>query len=127
MKKDYDYIARLEKAISKKYGEETIQNPKSSWDDEKEKEYLKQLKLLSEKDTQRKDQVEKIEIKGFLISKKLVNKDQKRICPVCEIYSFNMKDDLYMSKYDCCFKCYVQYVEFREERWTSGWRPEKGK
>ena len=40
MKKDLDYIARLEKAIEEKYGKEAIINPKSNWTDEKEKQYL---------------------------------------------------------------------------------------
>ena len=43
-KKDLNYIANVEKAISDKYGEETIQNPKSLWTKEKEEEYIKQLK-----------------------------------------------------------------------------------
>ena len=29
----------------------------------------------------------------------------------------------YMTKYECCFNCYIQYIEDREERWKSGWRP----
>ena len=68
---------------------------------------------------------DKVEVDGFLISKKLLSRDSERICPVCETYSFDKKDDLYMNKYDCCFKCYVEWVESREERWESGWRPEK--
>ena len=28
-----------------------------------------------------------------------------------------------MSKFDCCEKCYIQWVEGREERWKKGWRP----
>ena len=38
--KDPNYTVKVEKAIAKKYGEETIQHPKSNWTDEKEKEYL---------------------------------------------------------------------------------------
>ena len=42
--KDPDYIAKLEKAIADKYGKETIVHPKADWDDEKEMEYLNELK-----------------------------------------------------------------------------------
>ena len=42
--KDPDYIAKLEKAIADKYGKETIAHPKADWDDEKEMEYLNELK-----------------------------------------------------------------------------------
>jgi hypothetical protein len=35
---ELDRIAAIEKAIAKKYGKETIQNPRSEWNEEKEKE-----------------------------------------------------------------------------------------
>ena len=44
MKKSLDEIAALEKAISKKYGSETIKDPRSDWTDEKEAEYVEQSK-----------------------------------------------------------------------------------
>ena len=36
--KDPDRLIKVEKAIKEKYGSETIQNPKATWDDEKEQE-----------------------------------------------------------------------------------------
>jgi len=122
--KDWDYIAKVEKAISEKYGKETIQNPAKFWNEEKEKEYLEQLKEdISQKEPQQKD---KKEVDGFFISEKLINKDTKRTCPVCEKYSFRTRDDIYMSKYECCFKCFIKYIDGREERWKKGWRPKNG-
>ena len=51
MKKDkLNQIAGVERAIREKYGDEAIANPKANWDDEKEKDYLSQLKELSKKD-----------------------------------------------------------------------------
>ena len=41
MKKDLNYIAKLEQAIAKKYGEETIQNPRSTWTKKKNKVILR--------------------------------------------------------------------------------------
>tara|TARA_R100000008_G_C3586391_1_gene172705 strand:- start:175 stop:567 length:393 start_codon:yes stop_codon:yes gene_type:complete len=122
-KKDLNYIANLEKAISDKYGPEAVQNPKNLWTKEKEEEYKEQIKKLQEKTDLLQKKIEKIELSGFLISKNLLNKDSNRTCPTCAVYSFSSKDDVYMNKYDCCFKCYVQYVEDRETRWESGWRP----
>jgi len=122
-KKDPNYVAKVEYAIAEKYGDETIQNPKANWNEEKEKEYLEQLKKVAKKENTKKDKNEKIKVEGVLINRKLINKKGKRKCPVCEIYSFSGQDDMYMAKYECCFKCYVQYVEDREERWNSGWRP----
>ena len=123
--KDFNYIAKVEQAIEQKYGEEAIQNPKANWSEEKEKEYLEQIKKIQQKQRKTSEAKDKIEVNGFFISKKLLNKDSKRLCPVCETYSFEMKDDLYMSKFECCFDCYIQWVEGREERWESGWRPER--
>ena len=124
MKKDQDYIVRLEKAIAQKYGTSAIQNPKSNWTDEKEREYLSQLRGMAKNEKHQQDQEEKVETNGYFISKKLLNKDTNRTCPVCDTYSFDLKDDVYMSKFECCRKCYIQWVEDREERWATGWRPQ---
>jgi len=123
--KDYNQIAKFEQAIQQKYGEEAVQNPKANWSEDKEEEYLNQIKKLHNKQNKNKEDKDKVEHNGFLISKKLLNKDSERLCPTCNTYSFNIKDDVYMSKFECCFDCYIQWVEGREERWLSGWRPEK--
>ena len=76
MKKNLDEIARFEVAIAKKYGKEAIKHPKADWTDEKEKEYQQQIKDLYEKEKKISQKKEKIEIDGFLISKKLVPLDK---------------------------------------------------
>lgn len=125
MKKDLNEVAKYENAISKKYGKEAIRHPKADWDDEKEKDYQQQIRELHKKEIKHRENNEKVEVDGVLISKKLINKDNNRICQTCRSYSFDLRDDVYMTKFDCCFKCYIQWVEGREERWKSGWRPEK--
>ncbi len=127
MSKDSNYVVRVEKAIAEKYGKETIQNPRQNWNPEKEEEYKKQLSEFLERNKATKTAREKVEINGVLISKKLLNKETNRTCPVCSKYSFAFEDDIYMNKYECCFSCFIQYVEGREERWLTGWRPEKEK
>jgi hypothetical protein len=122
---DLNYIAKVEQAIESKYGEEAIQNPKADWSEEKEKEYLKQAKKLYQRERKIQEGGDKVEVNGFLISKKLLNRDSERLCLVCETYSFEKRDDLYMTKYDCCFSCYIEWVENREERWQTGWRPSR--
>ena len=122
-KKDLNKIAQIEKAIAKKFGKEAIINPKSQWTDKKEKEFLKQLNEFYIKQRKKGYDSEKLKEEGFLLSKNLISKESKRVCPVCGIYSFNMKDDLYMNKFECCLNCYIQWVEHREERWLNGWRP----
>ena len=126
MKKDLDLndIARFEKAIAKKYGPEAIENPRKHWNDEKEKSYQDQIKKLAEKELAFEEKDDKVEVDGFLISKKLLNREHtKRVCPICSTYSFKIKDDVFMKKFDCCYKCHIQWVDGREERWLSGWRP----
>jgi len=125
---DFNRIAKIEQAIAKKYGQEAIENPRKYWDDEKEEEFRAQLKILAEKDRNYEESQEKIEVDGVLMSKKLLTRETtRRDCPVCETFSFSPRDDTYMNKYDCCYKCYIQWVESREERWMSGWRPFKEK
>ena len=121
-KKDLNEIAKIEKAIKEKYGEEAIQNPKGSWDKEKEDKYLEELKTFYERNIRSKE-VE--EVDGLLIKTRKSKRAVDRTCPVCSSYSFSDKDDLYMVKFECCYDCYIQYVDGREERWKSGWRPNK--
>lgn len=124
MKKNNINMAAVEKAISKKYGENTIVNPASLWNKDKESDYIDQQRSAS---LQVQDSMsEKVEVDGVLIPKKLLNRETNRTCPTCEEYSFSSKDDLYMIKYDCCHNCYIQWVEDREQRWLEGWRPNKG-
>ncbi len=123
MKKDLNDIAKYELAISKKYGKEAIQHPKADWNDEKEKEYQQQIRDLYQKEVKYREKNEKVEVDGILVSKKLFSRDENRVCPVCSAYSFELRDNVYMTKFDCCFKCYIQWVEGREDRWSTGWRP----
>jgi|TARA_R110000744_G_scaffold184894_1_gene304296 hypothetical protein len=119
MKKDLNYIAKLEQAIAKKYGEEAVQNPRSTWTQEKEQKYLEEIKEIYKQGFQNKTSDEKIEANGFFVSKKLLTSKEDRTCPACFVYSFEQKDDVYMNKYDCCHHCYLNFVEGREERWLN--------
>jgi hypothetical protein len=123
--KDPNYIPKLEKAIAQKYGEEAINNPARFWDDDKEKEYIKQSLEERQKLAKLSESQDKVEQDGFLINKKLLIRDTNRSCPVCNKYSFDARNELYMNKFECCWKCYIQWIEDREERWLSGWRPAK--
>lgn len=126
MNDNRDKIAAIEKAIKEKYGPEAIAHPRANWDDEKEQKYLEQIKKLSKKKQTVADRDSKVDNGGFFISKKLLNRETERNCPVCDVYSFDTKDDVYMNKFECCCKCYFQHVDGREERWKTGWRPNNG-
>ena len=69
--KDPNYAIKVEKAIAKKYGEEAVQHPKKGWDDEKEKEYLAELKDFYKYDESGVNDED--EINGVFIPKKLIN------------------------------------------------------
>jgi hypothetical protein len=120
--KDPNYVVKIEQAIAKQYGEETIQNPKKTWTEDKDEQYFEQLKELYKNQKQEED-FDKKEVNGVFIPKKLLNSDSNRSCPVCSVYTTKSQDDLYFTKFSCCFKCYIQWIEGREERWKTGWRP----
>jgi hypothetical protein len=120
-----EYIAKLERAISQKYGDEAINNPRRFWDEEKEKAYIQQSSEERQKFSKLAESQDKVEQDGFLINKKLLSRDHNRTCPVCGVYSFHPRDDLYMNKFEACFGCYIQYIDGRESRWTTGWRPNR--
>jgi hypothetical protein len=113
MNQDPNYIVKLEKAISEKYGPVAIKNPKSGWDKAKEEEYLKQLKQEDKK------------LKSKEENQKLIKNRSKiaRSCNLCQENKIKKVHDLYFTKFECCFDCYIQWIEGREQRWKSGWRP----
>ena len=121
--KNTNKIAAYEKAIEKKYGKETIQNPNASWDDNKEEEYLESSKKFQSKVSKYHQDNDLVEVDGFLMPKRLLNSESNRICPTCSTYSFDKADDFYMHKFNCCNLCYIKWVEGREEKWLAGWRP----
>ncbi len=123
-KEDPNYAIKVEQAIAKKYGNEAVVNPKSQWDNEKEKKYLDELKEVYYNSTTDED-YDKEEVNGVFIPKKLLKEESNRSCSTCNTYSFKSKDDVYMTKFGCCWNCYIQYIEGREERWKKGWRPNK--
>ena len=112
MKKDPNYIAAVEKAIAEKYGKNTVQDFRSEWSGEKEKEYLKELKTVGRsRRSQSKPQRDETQ--------------DNRSCPVCKTYSFSARDDLYMNRFSCCYLCYIDFVDRNEQEWQDGWRPEQ--
>lgn len=46
-------------------------------------------------------------------------------CPICQIPLKNgpAGDDRTLYKWGCCRHCFIEFIEHREERWVSGWRP----
>ena len=121
--KDFNRIAAIEKAIKTKYGDEAIVNPRAGWDDEKEKEYLAQMKEHYNSLRKSEHAQEKVDVNGIKISKKLLNRESLNNCPVCGAFPKKTMDDVCLVKFECCSNCYIQYVEGREERWIKGWRP----
>ena len=111
---DPDFAIRLERAIKEKYGPETVVNPHSRWNKDKERKYLQELKELYAEST-----------KGVLISEKLFNLKEDKYCKVCDTYRPKLNNKIYFIKYDCCMHCYYDFVSDREERWLNGWRPNK--
>ena len=91
MKKDLNYIAKLEQAIAKKYGAETIQNPRSTWTQEKEEKYLEEIKQIYKKEIQKSTYDEKIQANGFFVSKKLLTNKEDRTCPPASLILLNKR------------------------------------
>ena len=123
-KKDPNQIAAIEKAIAEKYGRDAIQNPNANWNEEKEKDYLEQMKLFYRKIKRNEEYQEKIDVDGIKVSKKLLNRESLRSCSVCGALPRRTMDDVCLAKFESCNNCYIKYVEGREERWLNGWRPQ---
>ena len=106
MKKEltFDDVARFEKAIAKKYGEEAIQNPRKHWNDEKEEKHQEQLRMLAEIiKTETTAALKESELRGRL--------EKDKIGTIKASFESRLDD--------------TNRIEDREERWLSGWRPKK--
>jgi len=123
MKHDPNYIAAIEKAIAEKYGKDTVQDFRNEWQEDKEKEYLSQLKQMSHKKDRLSSKEEEIVIGDVKIKKRHSRQKEDRTCPVCKTYSFSRKDDLYMNRFKSCHLCYLDFIIGREEAWNNGDRP----
>jgi len=122
-RKDPNYIAAVEKAITEKYGKDTVQDFRHEWKEEKEKEYLNQLKEMRVKRDKYSTNKEAVTVGDVKITKRRDRQKQDRTCPVCKTYSFSRKDDLYMNRFKCCHDCYIDFVFGREQAWKDGNRP----
>tara|TARA_Y100000310_G_scaffold188579_1_gene188545 strand:+ start:1273 stop:1533 length:261 start_codon:yes stop_codon:yes gene_type:complete len=85
MEKDWDHIAKVEKAIRQKYGKDAIVNPNSEWSDIKEKEYIEQLKEMSSRHRSIEEQQEKVEVALMLISFDATGAGAYRWAPVGDV------------------------------------------
>jgi hypothetical protein len=122
-KHDLNYIAALEKAIAEKYGKDAVQDFRNTWEEDREKEYLNQLKDLQSKLDRTNENYEELVLGDVKIKKRRDDKKEDRTCPVCKTYSFSRRDDLYMNRFKCCYNCYTDFIEYREEAWNNGERP----
>lgn len=43
-------------------------------------------------------------------------------CPICSGI-MKGKSNVTWYKYQCCINCTIEWIEDREARWLSGWRP----
>jgi hypothetical protein len=127
MKKDLNYVAALEKAVAEQYGDTATINPKSLWTEEQEKEYKVYIEQVLKQEYEREQTKEKVVDGEIEISKNILKHEDRKNCPLCKKFLFNPKHSVFLQKFDTCFTCYVSYVEDREERWLSGWRPDQEK
>ena len=102
-KKDLNEIAKIEKAISEKYGKEAIINPKSKWDDEKEAQFSKDIKKFYNKIYKNKDY------------KKRSLENIHPPCSMCgkDFYFMNLNDEIKYYKYGVCSNCYIEHLQGR--------------
>lgn len=106
-----EYIQALEKAIKDKYGDLATMNPKHFWDDKKEKDYIEETKKVVKKEYTSRDSKERIEVEGIFVSKNVLSNKENRTCNICKKYSFEKRDDVYIKKFNACYKCYLCKIE----------------
>lgn len=116
--KQLEQLSNLQIALIKRFGKEIIEPINSNWTKEDEAEFIRQIDEFEEKLRILREQREEITLFNGEIE-----------CEFCGHIRalFKINDEVSMTKYGCCHRCYVKYVEGREERWQTGWRPERKK
>lgn len=46
-------------------------------------------------------------------------------CPICDRVMKGSKSNHSYYDFGCCYDCFIEFVEGREERWRGGWRPDE--
>jgi hypothetical protein len=44
-------------------------------------------------------------------------------CPLCECVMKGTKSIATYYDFQCCVNCWIEWIDGREEKWKSGWRP----
>ena len=112
MKLDWNDIAALEKAMEEKYGKDSTIDPRSCWNPDKEKEYIRQSKENYRRDLEEESKEEKTNL-GFSVKGKLFSSGLNHFCNKCQKYSINPEDDFYLNKFKCCYYCFIKHYEGR--------------
>lgn len=113
---DPKQISALEKAVEEKYGETAVLDPSTLWTPDKEKAYLDQVKAV-EKFYRQQPYENQIDQGGFILREKLLTKKNFKNCSKCGDQVYKAADEMYMTKFNCCFSCYVLHLEGRENKW----------
>jgi len=114
MKKNIEYIDKLEFAVKKQYGEEAVTNPAKLWNKEKEENYLEQLKLQDKKDKENNKKKLIFDENGNKQSELKSLKLRKK-CNICSKYLLSNKDNLFILKFNSCEECYIKHIEGRNK------------
>lgn len=108
---DYDYAAKVELEIAKKYGRDVIEHPKNEWNVSKEKEYIRQAKNMAIKESGPPITRRPLE-EDVLIDERLINSRKRTLvftrCPVCDKICKEPKDDVYLKLFECCYICAIK-------------------
>ena len=113
---DPKQISALEKAVEEKYGDKAVLDPSTLWTPDKEKAYLDQVKEV-EKYYRQQSHENQVDQGGFILREKLLTKKNFKNCSYCGEQAYKTDDEVYMTKFDCCSKCFVIHLEGRETKW----------
>ena len=87
-RKDPNTIAAIEKAIAEKYGKDTVQDFRNEWQEDKERQYLNQLKEMRIERDKFSTHKEEVVVGDVKITKRSNSQKQDRSCPVCKHIHF---------------------------------------
>jgi len=111
LKHDSRYVANLENKVKEKYGDLATSTFKPDWTQKEKEEFRQQFIKFHEKITRNQKTNKQYTINNT--------------CPICDSFSFFKIDDLYLTKFSCCYRCYLSYLEGKEKEYLNFSEEEK--
>jgi len=117
-KKLVEYYDKLAEILYKQTDGKGLIDKETLWsgNGEDREEVQKKIFELSKKKIEKNTEV--VDEDTYIVSKLVRKENFINKCEICNSGIMNINDDVMFIKYNCCYKCYIRYIEGREDKYN---------